>query len=503
MPAVPPPGKPAFRHAREPLPRRARWSTRRKVLVVLGTVVALVAMAGASVFGYGWFRWNQIERKDLALAETVGAGPQNFLIVGSDSREVVTSDDPNASAFLNAPEALHSGQRSDTIMIARVDAGAGSVDLVSFPRDLWIPIQPGGEEQRINTAYANGAQALVDTIQTEFDIDINHYVEIDFSSFKGVVDAVGGVPMYFEGPMRDENTGFYQYELGCVSLDGEQGLAFARSRHMEHQNDRGNWVEDPTGDFGRISRQQFFIRRVIDRANASFGSLDVKAVNDVVASTADNLAIDDGLGLGEIVDLARAFQGFSGDQIVSHNLPVTDRITNGGAWIAELDDVAAEPVLNVFRGLPPDAVSPGSVTLTVRNGSGAEMQATEVSGELEGLGYQSAIGADTDETHSRTVVRYAPGMERHADQVARQLAAGADLEEDASLEGEDSPVVLVTGTDFTTVLDEARPATTTTTSTVEAGEGETTTTLAADAVGTTDETIGVVPDTAPPGQDCR
>ncbi|MCD9625086.1 LCP family protein [Rhabdothermincola salaria] len=498
MPAVPPSGKPAFRHAREPLPRRARWSARRKVLVVLGTVVALVALAGASVFGYGWFRWNQVERKDLALAETIGAGPQNFLIVGSDNREVVTGDDPNASAFLNEPGAGHSGQRSDTIMIARVDAANSSVDLISFPRDLWIPIQPGGEEQRINTAYNNGAQALVDTIQTEFGIDINHYVEIDFSSFKGVVDAVGGVPMYFEGPMRDEHTGFYQYELGCQSLDGDQGLAFARSRHLEHQDSQGRWVEDPTGDFGRISRQQFFIRRVIDRANASFGSLDVKAVNDVVASTADNLTIDDGLGLGEIVDLARAFQGFSGDQIVTHNLPVTDRITSGGAWIAELVEVEAEPVLNVFRGLPPDAVSPGSVSLIVRNGSGAEMQATEVSGELEGLGYQAAIGADTDETNTRTVVRYAPGMERHADQVARQLASGADLEEDASLEGEDSPIVLVTGTDFTTVLDEARPATTTTT--LEASGDETTTTVAAEA---TDEIIGVVPDAAPAGLDCR
>jgi hypothetical protein len=298
--------------------------------------------------------------------------------------------------------------------------------------------------------------------------------------------------------LRDEHTGFHQFDLGCVSLDGEQGLAFARSRHMEYQDDRGRWVEDPTGDYGRISRQQYFIRRVIDRANASFGSLDVKAVNDVVASTADNLTIDAGLGLGEIVDLARAFQGFAGDQIVTHNLPVTDRITNAGAWISELDEGAAEPVLNIFRGLPPDAVSPGSVTLAVRNGSGAEMQATEVSGELEVLGYHSAIGADTDETHARTVVRHAPGLERHADQVARQLAAGAELEEDASLEGENTPIVLVTGTDFTTVLDEARPPTTTTT--VQVDDAETTaTTVDPDA----EEIIGVLPDTPPPGHDCR
>src|SRR5690606_36599098 len=145
-----------------------------------------------------------------------------------------------------------SGQRSDTIMIARVDAAAKTVDLLSFPRDLWVPIEPSGEAQRINTAYGlGGPQNLIDTIKTDFGIDIHHYVEINFASFKGIIDAVGGVPMYFDRPMRDEYTGLYQYELGCVTLDGEQGLAFARSRHLETQNDRGRWYTDPSGDLGR------------------------------------------------------------------------------------------------------------------------------------------------------------------------------------------------------------------------------------------------------------
>ena len=364
----------------------------------MGVVLVVVVLGAGAVLGYGWYRYNQIGKEDLALAESIGDGPQNFLIVGSDSRDVVDEADADADAFLDGAGADQAGQRADTIMIARVDAEAKTVDLVSFPRDLWIPILPGGENQRINTAYAgNGPQALIDTLQADFGIEINHYVEINFKSFKGIVDAVGGVPMYFDSPMRDENTGLYQYELGCVSLDGDQGLAFARARHLEYKDSRDRWASDPSGDLGRINRQQVLMRAMVDRSQARFGSLDVRAINDIVSSTADNLTVDSELSIGDMVDLGRAFKGFSGDQIVTHALPVTPFMTNGGASVLRLDEALAEQTLNVFRGLPPGTVSPASVTLAVSNGSGAEMQATNVSKELAALGYDVTV--DRRRTH--------------------------------------------------------------------------------------------------------
>lgn len=108
-------------------------------------------MGFAAVAGYGWYRFNQINRDSLALASSSG-GVQNFLIVGSDSRATVSKSDANSSAFLNGAGAQESGQRSDTIMVARVDSKNKTIDLVSFPRDLWVKIQPSGEEERINTA---------------------------------------------------------------------------------------------------------------------------------------------------------------------------------------------------------------------------------------------------------------------------------------------------------------------------------------------------------------
>lgn len=494
-------------------PRRARRTRKQRTLLGIGIVVVMAVLAVVGVVGYGWYRFNQIHREDLQLTEAAADGPQNYLIVGSDSRSVVSKSDADASAFLNAVGADQSGERSDTIMIARVDAKAKTVDLLSFPRDLWVPIMPGGDNQRINTAYgAGGPQALIDTIKADFGIDINHYVEINFKSFKGVVDAVGGVPLYVDHAMRDTNTGLYQTELGCVSLNGDQALAFARSRHLEYKDAKGRWESDPTGDLGRINRQQVFLRAVMDKAQQRFGDLDVKAINDIVSSTADNLSIDKGLDLGKLVALGRSFKGFGGDQMVSHALPVTPFMTSGGASVLRLDDANAEEVLNVFRGLPPGTVSPKSVTLAVSNGSGAKNEATLVSGELSKLGYKASIGADTSKPQARTVVRYAPGLERQADQVARQLAAGADLQADRTLAGSKAPIVLVTGTDFTTVLSEARPpsetTTTTTPPTTAATGGKRSTSTTAPATTTTldpEEVTGLVgytPGVPPPGTSC-
>jgi LCP family protein required for cell wall assembly len=453
------PGRPEFRHAK-PRPRPSARARRRRAVKGVGALAVVVVLIVVAVVGYGWYRYNQIGRKDLALAEPAGS-VQNFLIVGSDTRAVVGEDDPNSDAF--GHEA--SGQRSDTIMVARVDSEAKTVDLVSFPRDLWVPIEPSGEPQRINTAYnvteegQDGAQQLIDTIQADFGIDINHYVEIDFASFKGVVDAAGGIPLYFAAAVRDDSTGLYQTELGCQTIDGEQALALARSRNLEYKNSRGNWVADPSADLGRIARQQFVLKRMVDRSNQKFGDIDLSAINSLISSVSDQLKLDDELSLSEMVSLANDFQGFSGDQIRSHTLPVYDYTTDGGARVLKLDTAAAEEVFNVFRGLPPGTVSPASVTLAVRNGSGAENQATDVTARFTELGYTASVAPDTTRTQA-TVVRYAPGLRNQADLVARQLASGAELEEDASLEGALAPVVLVTGLDFTDVLDTATPPTT-------------------------------------------
>ncbi len=468
----------------------AKRSFRQRILVGSGVMVVLALVAAAVVVGYGWWRWSQVGRADLALAAETG-GPQNFLIVGSDSRAVVDADEADADGLLGTDDDETSGQRSDTIMLVRVDPEAHTVDMVSFPRDLWVEIPGTDGHERINTAYAldGGPQRLVDTIKANFDIDVNHYVEVDFRSFKGVVDAVGGVPMYFDRKMRDTSSGLVIDNPGCVTLDGEQALAFSRARHLKYfDTNRGMWVDDPTADLGRISRQQEFIRKMLDRAAAATKGFDLKAVNDIVGSTADNVTIDSGLELADFMGLAKEFRSFSGDQIRTYSLPVEPYSTAGGAAVLKMERSAAQPVLNVFRGLPPGDVQPvpEDITLSIQNGSGLAGQAGVAREDLASIGFEVAGTGDATANGPRTEVRYAPGSALAANQVLAHLSAGGTLTRDARLEpGE---IVLVTGTDFTGVSEDALDV-----APVEGDAWATSTTSTTADPNVISESIGVVP----------
>ena len=237
-------------------------------------------------------------------------------------------------------------------MIMRVDPTNDTVNMMSLPRDLWVPIAGTGESQRINTAYSadDGPQRLIDTIQQDFGIPINHYIEIDFQGFQGVVDAIGGVPMYFDTPMRDSNSGLNITAAGCTTLDGEQALGFARSRHLEYKDAKGKWRDDPTGDLGRITRQQVFMRKVIDRAEGKATSLDLRGTNDLINAVVKNITVDTSFGLDTMLALAKEFKAFSGDQMVSHTLPTTPWTTNGGAEVLKLDTAGAGTDLRGLQG---------------------------------------------------------------------------------------------------------------------------------------------------------
>jgi LCP family protein required for cell wall assembly len=469
-------------------PSPEKRSLRQRLLVGGGVGLVIVILCAVAGVGYVWYRYNQIQREDLELDEAVAKEPQNYLIVGSDTREVVEEGDEDYDAFLG-DDSEPAGRRSDTIMIARVDPTDNSVDLMSFPRDLWIEIAGTGENERINTAYSydNGPQRLIDTIRDDFGITINHYVEIDFRSFTGIVDAVGGVPLSFQTPMRDRNSGLVVDNAGCVVLDGDQALAFARARHLEYQDSRGRWISDPSADLGRINRQQVFMRKVIDQAAANTNGFDLKTMNDLLSSTADNLTVDSGMDIGEMFKLARQFGDFTGEQLRTHTLPVYQYTTNGGAAVLKLDQTAAEPILDVFRGeVAGDDVPPPDIRLTIENGSGINGQAAKAQAAFESMGY-SVDGTSTAlTTQTETVVHHAPGSEVVAQNVADHLSPEAQLLEDPSLAADE--VVVVTGKDFVTVTDDGEPVSTNGT----ARSSDTTTSIPEELEYT--EPVGIVPE---------
>jgi len=418
-----------------------------------GCTVVIGCLATAAGVAYASWQLNRVDRLPVETVEAASGAPENYLIVGSDSRDAIDPSSAEAAAFLDGETG---GMRTDTIMVARVDPTTEQMATLSIPRDLWVTIPGSADHSRINEAAAGGRQQLIDTIQQNFGIPVNHYVEIDFAGFERLVDSVDGVPMYFSTPMVDDNSGLWIEGAGCTTLDGEQALALARARHLEYYDaEEDDWDTDPTGDLGRITRQQELIRRSLDRA-VGMDLANPAHLNDLVNVGVENVSIDEDLGVSDLIALAKRFARFNGDQLEAYSLPATDHTTDGGAAVLELDEAAAEDLLNVFRGLPAGAVTPGSVTVDVMNGTGISGQAAEVSEQLADVGFAiGSTGNAPQGTVERTAVRFAPGSGADADLLARHLTAGADVTEDPSLGM--GVVALDVGTDFTGVEDSARP----------------------------------------------
>lgn len=473
--------------------------------------MTFLLLCSATALAYVNYRFGQIERFDVGIDIAPASGePRNYLLVGSDSRVGLDEDDPANAVFFDDEGTITSDsiQRTDTIMILRVDPDEGTAALLSFPRDLWVPIADDGDRNRINVAFTRGRQVLIDTIRENFDIPIHHYVEVDFVGFLGLVDAVGGVPFYFETPVRDTHSGLAVQVAGCTTLDARQSLSFARSRYLEYWDDEaGRWRTDPSGDLGRISRQQEFIRKVLATA-VSRGMGSPATLNELVGVAVENVALDPSLTVGDIASLGRRFASFDADTLQTYSLPTEPFRTAAGADVLDLLDRPAEPIFNIFRGLDPDALTTNLVEVTVLNGTGRDGFAAAITDAVDEVGFATGEPADTVDTFQQSVIYFAPGNENAASLLAQYVTTEVAFGIDEDLGA--GEVVLVAGFDFTTIHDQPSPTvpdipdTTTTTTTLPVGEPSGSSSTTAETTSTTSTTapIGYLPDAAPDALDC-
>lgn len=473
-----------------------RRSLGQRALIGAGALLTFVLLLSAAGASYLNVRFGQIARFDVAIDIPPASGePRNYLLVGSDTRDGLDPDDPADAGFFDDDGTFSEGvvQRTDTIMVLRVDPDAGEAYLLSLPRDLWVPIADTGENNRINVAFSRGREVLVDTIRQNFGIPIHHYVEVDLVGFRGLVEAVGGVPIYFSDPVRDDFSGLRVDSAGCVNLDGQQALAFARSRHLEIQDtDTGRWRTDPSGDLGRMTRQQEFIRKAISRA-VSKGLTNPATLNELVGVGVDFVGLDPTLTARDLVSLGRRFASFDAESLQTFSTPATPFRTAGGASVLGLEERDAEPIFNIFRGLDPGELTPGQVEVTVLNGIGEPGLAGDVSAALERIGFTTGTPGDTIEPETSTAIYHAPGDEAGAVLLARHVSGPVLFGIDEDLEA--GEVVLVAGADFTTLHDQPSPTTPELpTTTTEAGSSTTAST-------TTTTQVGYVPE-EPPGATC-
>lgn len=307
----------------------------------------------------------------VVLAEPDAA---NFLITGADNGDC-DSDSPVTD------DRLGLGERSDTIMIWRANPETNQLAVLSLPRDLYVKLAGGGKS-RINSAYKPGdPSSLIETIYYNFGISIDHYIQIDFCAFRRLVNAVGGVKVPFEFPTRDKRSGLNIVNTGCVNLDGDMALAYVRSRHYQYEDPAGsgNWISDPTSDFGRIARQQAFLRRVVAKVvNEGLYSPSVAAA--LIETNSQYLVTDTGLTVGKMLEFAGTLRTLDPASITSYVIESTGQVINDQAvQIPRIKGANMKAILAIFRGeatlaAAPDQVFEGTATtVAVQTTSDAPM----------------------------------------------------------------------------------------------------------------------------------
>lgn len=451
-------------------PRRT-WLQRG--VLSLNVIMILLALGAAWLLRQSYGKVSEISRVQLAgslspIPEPSEPGQRivNVLLVGSDS---------SAGLDLNDPiQAGRVGERNgDAIIVAHLNERDGTAALLSLPRDLWLPISGTDREARINSAYAvGGAATLIETIESNFDIPINHYVNVDFAGFKGVVEAVGSVEIFFPTPARDWNatynrtqTGFLMELPGCHALDATEALAYVRSRFYQTQAADGTWVSDTQGDLGRIRRQQDFLQRLGQRA-VDDGARNPFVLNSLIDAMVSNVTLDQDLTPQFLVDLAQEFREFEPGELQTYSYPADLGWAGTNSVLFGRPDDAI-PLVALFNGA--SATDPTTIGVSVVYASGAEADADKIVAGLEAAGFSpgSASPVPLGET---TVIRHGPDGEQAAMVVMAAMGQPIAVAEFAGIQGRD--VVVAVGA----ASSSADPATGETTITTRPSDSSTTST---------------------------
>jgi LCP family protein required for cell wall assembly len=322
---------------------RGRRRIGRRIAIGAGVLVLLVAAVVGGSYYYANYRFDKITKINVVGEQKAISGkPFNILMIGSDSRAGLTG---LLARQTGAATDSVDGQRSDSVKIIHVDPSAGTINMISIPRDTVVSLLANqslyGQFNRINVNFGSGPSLLAQTITANFGIPINQTVVVSFAGLVNAADALGGVYLDFRYPSWDPYSGLRVLHPGCQLITGFQTLAISRSRHFYYNVDHAKtfppviwgstnegaselynagWMYDPTSDFGRIDRQDAFMRAMIERAKTLYNPL---TLNSFLSKIPQGVALDQNFTLHELIGLAVRFHGINPNSIQTWTLPTT------------------------------------------------------------------------------------------------------------------------------------------------------------------------------------
>ncbi|MFE1384383.1 LCP family protein [Streptomyces sp. NPDC058740] len=294
--------------------RPVDWRRRIKI----GSIVLAVAVVGWSVGTYAWASSRMRNEVDLSkVIERPSEGDcTTYLIVGSDSREGMSAEEKKKLHTGSAE-----GKRTDSMMILAACSSGNT--MVSLPRDSWVTIPSfvGSESgkkyaerggSKLNAAYAmDGPELLVRTVEFNTGLRIDHYAEIGFAGFANIVDALGGVELNIEKGFKDKKSGA-NFQSGTQTLNGEQALAFVRTRYAFAES-----------DLARTKNQQKFLSALANQAATPGTILNPFKLYPTLGAGLDTLIVDKDMSLYDLGQMFFAMKGISGGDGKSMNMPIS------------------------------------------------------------------------------------------------------------------------------------------------------------------------------------
>ncbi|MEU7056980.1 LCP family protein [Streptomyces sp. NPDC046197] len=437
--------------------RRPRWAMR--AVTTLSVVVLASAGIGHAVVSSLDADIARVDPfKDMKNRPRAGHG-MNVLLVGTDGRDRISEDERRRYRLGGQP--CHC---TDTMMIVHLSEDRKRASVVSLPRDSYAEVPARvdpvtGRERaphpvKLNAAYAEGGPNLtVSMVEDLTQLKIDHYLEVDFTTFMRTVDVLGGVQICTTEPLKDSYTGL-DLAAGPHMLTGGQALQFVRSRHV-----------DGASDLGRMKRQQRFLAALIERATSSRVLLNPMQFRDVARTVLGSVRADKGFHTDELLDLGRAMRNFSPSSSEFTTVPIAQMayVVKGLGSAVKWDPVKAD---QLFRSLRDDRpltvhragsrprqsrpapveVAPQQIRVQVENGTSTIGLARRVDTALAAAGFR-ATGAPVDaKEHAvrRTQVLYDP----HWDRSARSLAAALPGSELRAVPGQGPTLRVIVGFDY-------------------------------------------------------
>ena len=295
----------------------------RAIRIITSLSVGVVVLASVSWLGLGHVS-GKIAR--ISVFSGLEDRPEktskalNYLLVGSDTREGLTKAE--LKALRVGSTATAAGGRSDTMLLVHISKDRDKAYLVSFPRDSLVTIpehlstdgkkQIPARQNKLNAAFAfGGAPLLIETIEGETNLKIDHYVEISFAGFAGIVNALGGIEVCTKVDIDDPKSHLV-LSAGTHTLNGIEALKYVRTRDF-----------DGRGDIGRMQRQQQFMSSVLKKATSTGVLLNPIKIVNFMNATISTVKMDESLSKEDLLNLAKQLRGLSSGNVRTLTVPLS------------------------------------------------------------------------------------------------------------------------------------------------------------------------------------